>query len=163
MIEKLKKTFNTFNKKFTAWEIQEKKRSENFNKFVEMGFPTKKLEDWKYSNFSQIISKNLKNLNIDLDDWMNWEFTNPEINKKKIKFNNYLKEFKHNKVVFTNGFFNNSSFEHEKNLNAGSLWHEDLQSAFNAREMILEDKQKNPLSLLNNAFFSDGLYLNIKK
>ena len=108
MIEKLKKTFNTFNKKFTAWEIQEKKRSENFNKFVEMGFPTKKLEDWKYSNFSQIISKNLKNLNIDLDDWMNWEFTNPEINKKKINFNNYLKQFKHNKVVFTNGFCSHS-------------------------------------------------------
>ena len=29
------------------------------------------LEDWKFSNFNQIISSNLKNLNIDLDEW--WE------------------------------------------------------------------------------------------
>ena len=76
---------------------------------------------------------------------------------------NYLKEFEHNKVVFTNGFFNHSSFEYEKNLNAGSLWEKDLQSAFNDRKTILVDKEKNPLSLLNNAFFTDGLYLNVKK
>ena len=74
-----------------------------------------------------------------------------------------LKDFEHNKVVFTNGFFNHSSFEYEKDLNAGSLWEEDLQSAFNDRKTILVDKEKNPLSLLNNAFFTDGLYLNIKK
>ena len=163
MIEELKKTFDTFNKKMSVWEIQHNKREENFKKFVETGLPTKNLEDWKFSNFNQIISSNLKNLNIDLEEWWDMETRLPELNKKKIKFNDYLKEFEHNKVVFTNGFFNHSSFEYEKNLNAESLWHEDLQSAFNDRKMILVDKEKNPLSLLNNAFFTDGLYLNIKK
>ena len=163
MIEELKKTFDTFNKKMSVWEIQHNKREENFKKFVETGLPTKKLEDWKFSNFNQIISSNLKNLNIDLDEWWDMETRLPELNKKKIKFNDYLKEFEHNKVVFTNGFFNHSSFEYEKDLNAGSLWEEDLQSAFNDHKTILVDKEKNPLSLLNNAFFTDGLYLNIKK
>ena len=163
MIEELKKTFDIFNKKISLWDIQKNKREENFKKFVETGLPTKKLEDWKFSNFNQIISNNFKHLNIDLDEWMDLETRIPELNKKKINFNDYLKEFEHNKVVFTNGFFNHSSFEYEKNINAGSLWHEDLQNAFNQRQTILEDKEKNPLSFLNNAFFTDGLYLNIKK
>ena len=30
MIEELKKTFDTFNKKMSLWEIQHKKREENF-------------------------------------------------------------------------------------------------------------------------------------
>ena len=43
MIEELKKTFDTFNKKMSVWEIQHNKREENFKKFVETGFPTKKI------------------------------------------------------------------------------------------------------------------------
>tara|TARA_Y100001970_G_scaffold277428_1_gene381582 strand:+ start:1305 stop:2624 length:1320 start_codon:yes stop_codon:yes gene_type:complete len=163
MIEELKKTFDTFNKKMSVWDIQQNKREENFKKFVEAGLPTKKLEDWKFSNFNQIISNNLKNLNIDLDEWLDLKTRIPELNKNKINFNDYFKEFEHNKVVFTNGFLNHSSFEYEKNLKAESLWHKELQGAYNDSKIILEEKEKNPLSLLNNAFFTDGLYLNIKK
>ena len=171
MIEELKKTFDTFNKKISAWEKQKNERAKNFKKFVEKGFPTKKLEDWKFSNFNQIISNNFKNLNIDLDEpnewkgmeWIDQENQFSKINRKKIKFNDYLKEFEHNKVVFTNGFFSHSSLGQEKNINASCLWHQDLESALNERNMILVDKEKNPLSLLNNAFFTDGLYLSVKK
>ena len=84
MIEELKKTFDTFNKKMSVWEIQHNKREENFKKFVEAGLPTKKLEDWKFSNFNQIISNNLKNLNIDLDEWLDLKTRIPELNKNKI-------------------------------------------------------------------------------
>ena len=82
MIEELKKTFDTFNKKMSVWDIQKNKREENFKKFVETGLPTKKLEDWKFSNFNQIISNNFKHLNIDLDEWMDLETRIPELNKK---------------------------------------------------------------------------------
>ena len=99
MIEGLKKTFDIFNKKMSVWEIQHNKREENFKKFVETGLPTKKLEDWKFSNFNQIISSNLKNLNIDLNECWDMETRLPELNKKKIKFNDYLKEFEHNKSI----------------------------------------------------------------
>ncbi len=84
MIEELKKTFNTFNNKFSVWDIQQNQRAENFKKFVEIGFPTKKLEDWKFSNFNQIISNNLKNLNIDLEEWWDMKTKLPELNKKKL-------------------------------------------------------------------------------
>jgi len=170
MIEELKKTFDTFNKKICLWDEQKSLRAENFKKFAEKGFPTKKLEDWKFSNFNQIILNNFKNLNIDLDEpteyrsmeWIDQENQFSKTNRKKIKFNDYLKDFEHNKVVFTNGFFNHSSFEQEKN-NAGCLWHQDLESAFNERKMTLIDKERNSLSLLNNAFFTDGLYLRVTK
>ena len=86
MIEELKKTFDTFNKKMSVWDIQQNKREENFKKFVEAGLPTKKLEDWKFSNFNQIISNNLKNLNIDLDEWLDLKTRIPELNKNKINY-----------------------------------------------------------------------------
>ena len=39
-------------------EIKEK----NFNKFLEQGFPNKRIEDWKFSDLNQIISTNFENL-----------------------------------------------------------------------------------------------------
>ena len=36
---------------------------ENFlNKFIERGFPNRKLENWKFSDISQIIKKNIGDL-----------------------------------------------------------------------------------------------------
>ena len=43
-----------------------KTRSDNFSKFANLGFPNKKLEDWKFSDFNEIISKEFKNINVDL-------------------------------------------------------------------------------------------------
>ncbi len=37
-----------------------KERKEHFFKFVESGFPSKKLEDWKFSDLKSIINKNIK-------------------------------------------------------------------------------------------------------
>ena len=101
MIEELKGTFENFNKKISNKETIAKTRSENFKKFAELGFPNKKLEDWKFSDFSKIISNQFKNININLDESNNFNF------------NNYINEFEHNKIVFLNGFYNNHSFEHE--------------------------------------------------
>ena len=39
-------------------EIKEK----NFNKFLEEGFPNKRIEDWKFSDLNQIISTNFETL-----------------------------------------------------------------------------------------------------
>ena len=39
-------------------EIKEK----NFNKFIDQGFPNKRIEDWKFSDLNQIISTNFKKL-----------------------------------------------------------------------------------------------------
>ena len=143
MIDNLKNTFENFNKQISKKEVIAKTRSDNFSKFVNLGFPNKKLEDWKFSDFNEIISKKFKNIHVDLK------------NQNKFQFNDYIQEFEHNKVIFLNGFYNKHSFKHENeekiifdNLKAGPAY---------------EAKGANSLNLLNNAFFTDGLYLNIKK
>ena len=30
-----------------------------FNRFIEQGFPNKRIEDWKFSDLNQIIKKNI--------------------------------------------------------------------------------------------------------
>ena len=42
------------------------------NKFIEKGFPNRKLENWKFSDISQIIKKNIG----DLDFYNDYSFTN---------------------------------------------------------------------------------------
>ena len=143
MIDNLKNTFENFNKQISKKEIIAKTRSENFNKFKNLGFPNKKLEDWKFSDFNEIISKSFKNINIDLK------------NQNKFEFNDYINEFEHNKIVFLNGFYNKHSFEYEKEEKI-------VFDNLNARPAY-KPKGENSLNLLNNAFFTDGLLLYVKK
>ena len=62
MINNLKNTFENFNKQISKKEVIAKTRFDNFNKFINLGFPNKKLEDWKFSDLNQIISSNIKKL-----------------------------------------------------------------------------------------------------
>ena len=142
MIEELKNTFESFNKKISKKDTIAKIRSDNFEKFSQLGFPSKKLEDWKFSDFNQIISNKFKNININLEQ------------QNKFKFNNYIKEFEHNKIVFLNGFYNNHSFNYE---NEEKILFDNLKTG-----PAYEPQGTNSLNLLNNAFFTDGLLLYVK-
>ena len=142
MINNLKNTFENFNKQISKKEIITKTRSENFNKFANLGFPNKKLEDWKFSDFNEIISKDFKNINVDLK------------NQNKFNFNNYFQEFEHNKIIFLNGFYNKHSFDYE---NKEKIVFDNLKEG-----PAYEAKGNNSLNLLNNAFFTDGLLLYVK-
>ncbi|MDA9107950.1 Fe-S cluster assembly protein SufD, partial [Candidatus Pelagibacter sp.] len=42
--------------------LQKDIKEKNFNKFMEQGFPNKRIEDWKFSDLNQIISTNFENL-----------------------------------------------------------------------------------------------------
>ena len=88
MIEELKNTFESFNKKISKKDTIAKIRSENFEKFSQLGFPSKKLEDWKFSDFNRIISNKFKNININLEQ------------KNEFKFNNYIKILSTIKLFF---------------------------------------------------------------
>ncbi len=143
MIDDLKNTFNNFNNQISKKNIITKTRLVNFNKFLELGFPNKKLEDWKFSDFANIVSKDFQNINVNLN----------EINK--FTFENYIKQFEHNKIVFLNGFYNSHSFEYE---NTSKIIFDNLKKG-----PAYEAKGNNSLNLLNNAFFTDGLLLYIKK
>ena len=43
-------------------------KEKNFNKFIEQGFPNKRIEDWKFSDLNQIISTNFENLDFSKKD-----------------------------------------------------------------------------------------------
>ena len=143
MIEELKNTFKSFNEKFSKKNTIAKIRTDNFEKFVQLGFPSKNLEDWKFSDFNRIIFNKFKNININLDQ------------QNKFKFNKYIKEFEHNKIVFLNGFYNEHSFEHE---NEEKIIFDNLKKG-----PAYKEHGDNSLNFLNNAFFTDGLLLYVKK
>ena len=142
MIEELKNTFKSFNKEFSTQNTKAKTRADNFEKFLKLGFPSKNLEDWKFSDFNRIILNKFKNININIDQ------------QNKFKFNKHIKDFEHNKVVFFNGFYSEHSFDYE---NEEKIIFSNLKKG-----PTYKAEQKNPLSLLNNAFFTDGLLLYVK-
>ncbi len=143
MIENLKSTFENFNKEISKKDIIYKTRLENFKKFINIGFPNKKMEDWKFSDFNKIIYKDFKNFNVNLQK------------QNKFKFNDFINDFEHNKIIFLNGFYENHSFDYENNE----------KITFNNLKQgpAYEPKGTNSLNLLNNAFFTDGLLLYVKK
>ncbi len=142
MIEDLKNTFSEFNKKISQKEKITNTRMHNFNEFIKLGFPNKRIEDWKFSNFNKFIS-NFQNINVNIDE------------KREFKFDNYINEFNHNKIVFINGFYNKHNFDYE---NEDKIIFNNLKNG-----PAYKVDGNNSLNLLNNAFFTDGLLLNIKQ
>ena len=108
-------------------------KKEFLNKFIEKGFPSKKLESWKFSDLNQIINKNIENL----------IFYNDTTKSNKIDESLYLKNLEHNKIVFINGKLEEIKFEHEDN-NKIKI----------SKETKIDDNlfKDNALIDLNNAF-----------
>ena len=63
------------------------------NKFIAKGFPSKKSENWKFSDLNQIIQKNIGELS----------FYNDYSSSNKIDTSIFINELEHNKIVFVNG------------------------------------------------------------
>ena len=144
MISELKKEFNNFNKEYTQKFPKIKKskeRLEHFKKFEQLGFPNKKLEDWKFSDFNSILEGKFNKLSVSLDD------------KKEIKFKNYIKDFEHNKIVFFNGFYSSklSCIENSKKNTTSRL-----------TDVSLSPFGDKSLNLLNSAFLTDGISLRVE-
>ena len=103
------------------------------NKFIDKGFPSKKLESWKFSDLNQIINKNIENL----------IFYNDTIKSTEIDQSIYLKNLDHNKIVFING-----------RIEEIKLGYEDKNKIKILKESKIENNkfQDNALVNLNNAF-----------
>ena len=92
MEKKIIKDFeDTFKKSLLNDQVKFKK--EFLNKFIKEGFPSRKLESWKFSDLNQIINKNIENL----------IFYNNSTKPHKIDESLYLNNIEHNKMVFING------------------------------------------------------------
>ena len=134
------KTVKTSN--FTKKDIEIK---ENYlKKFIETGFPNRKLEDWKFSDINQIIKKKIENLN----------FYNDYSSPSKIDTSIYIEGLEHNKIVFINGRVEKIEFNYEDKNKIEIIDEFELKNSLNF---------ENSLINLNNAFTNKYYKVVIKK
>ena len=114
------------------------------NSFITKGFPSKKLENWKFLDISQIIKKDIGELS----------FFNDYSPLNKVDESVFVKDFEHNKIVFINGKVERVNFNYE-----------DQDKIEINDSSKLEDKFKNSNSLidLNNAFINKIYKILVKK
>ena len=131
---------NYLNKKNFSSSQKEIKES-NFNNFIKNGFPNKRIEDWKFSDLNQIISKNFENLDFSKKD-----------DQSSIDLN-FIHEFEHNKIVFINGNVSkvDLSYENENKI----ILNQDFE--------LDEDLSKNVLINLNTAFLNNCIKITVNK
>ena len=129
-IDKIKK-INSKEKKF---------RIKNLEFFNKAGFPNKRLEDWKFSDFQNIIDRNFDNLDT-----------------KKVPTNinklNLIKDFEHNYIYLVNGSLHTSNFDYEN---------KDKIKINTHVENIEQEISKNPLVCLNHALAENGYSLEVE-
>ena len=127
-------------------------RIKSFERFKERGFPTKREENWKYTDLKSIINNNFTELQI---------FKN----KKSLQFNNkhLIKNFKHNRIILLNGNFieSNFSFENENKISIKSLKVAlENKEDFKKLKNYFKD-EKNSMVSLNHALVNDGIIFEI--
>ena len=116
-------------------------KEKSFNRFIEQGFPNKRIEDWKFSDLNQIISANFENL----------DFSKKNIDKSVDV--DFINEFEHNKIIFVDGDISKIDFSYE-DKDRFSLKHD-----FELDEQLNE----NALLNLNTAFLSSYIKFTVKK
>ena len=114
------------------------------NNFIENGFPSRKLENWKFSDINQIIQKNIGELT----------FYNDYNIENEINDDIFIKEIEHNKIVIVNGKVERLSFEYEESdkINLTTL------DNFNQNP-----NDNNSLLSLNNSFSNKIHNILVKK
>ncbi len=127
-------------------------RTKSFNRFKNLGIPTKRQEHWKYTDLNKIITNNFDDLQI---------YEGKE--KEEYNKNFLIEEFEHNKIILQNGNFIDSdlSFEDKKRVRVKSL--KKILSDKNNFEKIKEyftDEQNSMISL-NHAFVNEGVILEV--
>jgi len=130
MQSEIKSNFEKSLKEGNFSSSQKDIKEKNFNKFIEQGFPNKRIEDWKFSDLNQIISTNFENLDFSKKD-----------DQSSIDVD-FIHEFEHNKIVFINGRVSkiDLSYENENKI----ILNQDFE--------LDEDLSKNVLINLNTAF-----------
>ncbi len=112
--------------------------------FINKGFPSRKEEDWKFSDLNQIIKKNIGELSFFTD----YTYTN------KIDTSLYVDGLEHNKIVFINGRIEKIDFNCEKKSQIEIIEQSETIDRFT---------NKNSLCDLNNAFTNKSFKIVVKK
>ena len=144
MTEQIKIDFEKTIKASDLSESDVSLKKKFFNSFITKGFPSKKLENWKFLDISQIIKKDIGELS----------FFNDYSPLNKLDESVFVKDLEHNKIVFINGKVERINFKYE-----------DQDKIEINESSKLEDKFKNSNSLvdLNNAFINKIYKILVKK
>ena len=144
MEQKLKTDFDKFisTSNFSNQEIKLKK--EALDNFLKNGFPSRKLENWKFSDINQIIQKNIGEL----------AFYNDYNIENEINDDIFINDIEHNKIVIVNGKVERLSFEYEESDKI------NLTTLENFNQNPNDD---NSLLSLNNSFSNKIHNILVKK
>ena len=114
------------------------------NKFIAKGFPSRKFENWKFSDMSQIIQKNIGELS----------FYNDYSLSNKIDTSVFIDELEHNKIVFINGRVEKIDFAFEDKDKI------EINEATKPKDKL---ENNNSLIDLNNAFIDKNYKILVKE
>ncbi|MEO8210004.1 MAG: Fe-S cluster assembly protein SufD [bacterium] len=133
-------------------------RQDAISSFEELGFPVKKLEEWKYTNINPILKHNFKT---------SFNLIEPKLSKDDIK--NFLFDRENvNLLVFVNGKFDemlsNIITVNEK-VFIGSLLDGRVKFAEVVEKHFSKyaDYKNHSLTALNTAFARDGAFIYVQK
>jgi len=144
MKEQLQKDFENTIKNLSLSQKDIEIKKFYLDSFVNRGFPNRKEEDWKFSDLSQIIKKNIGELSFYTDN----------TSTNKIDTSVYVDGLEHNKIVFINGRIEKIDFDYEK---------KNQIEIIDQSETIDQFNNNNSLSDLNNAFTNKSFKVLIKK
>jgi Fe-S cluster assembly protein SufD len=144
MTEQIKIDFEKIIKTSDFSDGDIKLKKEFLNKFLANGFPSRKLENWKFSDINQIIQKNIGELS----------FYNDYSSSNKIDTSIFVDGLEHNKIVFINGRVEKIDFGYE-----------DKDKIEINEVSKLDNKLENNNSLidLNSAFTNKSYKILVKK
>ena len=144
MTEQIKIDFEKTIKSSDLTENDINLKKKYLNSFIDNGFPSKKLENWKFLDINQIIQKDIGELS----------YFNDYSVLNKVDVSVFVKELEHNKIVFVNGKLEKIDFSYE---NKDKIEIDESSKLENK----LEDK--NSLIDLNSAFTNKICKIIIKK
>ncbi len=144
MKEQLQKDFDNSIKNLSLSQKGIEIKKFFLDNFKEKGFPSKKEEEWKFSDLNHIIKKNIGELS----------FYNEYTSTNKINTSVFVNGLEHNKIVFINGRIEKIDFAYEK---------KDQIEIIDQSETINEFNNNSSLSDLNNAFTNKCFKILIKK
>ena len=129
------------NLSFSKKEIETKQNY--LSRFLKVGIPNRNLENWKFSDLSQIIKKNIGELS----------FYNDYSTSNKVDSSIFVEGLEHNKIVFINGRVEKIDFQYEEKSKIEILEDTELNNNF---------KNINSLVNLNNAFTNKHFKIIVK-
>ena len=144
MKERLKLDFEKTIKFSDFSENDIKFKNNSLEKFIKKGFPSRKLENWKFLDLSQIIKNNIDELS----------FYNDYSTSNKIDKSVYINGLEHNKIIFINGRIEKIDFKYEDKSQI---------EIFNDIKTDNKFDENNSLIDLNNAFGNKFHKILIKK